>query len=176
MLDPYYILSSLTCFPSLQKSNESISTNEDKIHIWNIIADYYESRSGPNFKQSSVKTLSQSFNLTASMNGPMKITSKQALLIAVDDIIDRLSRCKPNGPESHFKAFVYVALNQGKLATWIRLIFRNKSVIKKYYHNFSFVSQQEKMDKFISVVEVLKNVPFNLNTDAETRDQFVSAF
>lgn len=176
LFDPYYLLSSLTCFPSSLKSTNDRDTLDDKIHVWNVIEDYYKSRNEPNFKQSSVKTLSQSFNLTPSMDGPIKITSKQALLIAVDDIIERLAKCKPNGPDSHFKAFVYTALIQGKLGTWLRLVFKNKSVIKKYYHNFSFVSQPEKMDKFLATIEVLSQNDFKLHTDMEPVDQFVSAF
>lgn len=176
LFDPYYLFSSLTCFPSSQKSTNDSALPQDKLHIWNIVVDYYQSRSGPNFKQSSFKTLSQSFNLTPSMDGPIKITSKQALLIAVDDIIDRLASCKPNGPESHLKLFIYTALNQCKLSTWLRIIFKNKSVIKKYYHNFSFVSQPEKMDKFLSTIECLNQFEFKLRTDLESLDRFVSAF
>lgn len=179
LIDPYYLLTSFSCLPGSQvrsEANEQAGLPMEKVHVWNIIEDYYESRNEVNFRNSSVKTLSQSFNLTPSMEGPIKITSKQALLIAIDDIICRLAKRKPNGPESHFKLFVYTALNQGKLATWIRIIFRNKSILKKYYHDFSFVSQPEKMDKFLATIEALSQFTFNIDTDTESNDQFVSAF
>lgn len=177
LFDPYYLISSFTCLPGSQSSSELESSLKlDKIHAWDVIEDYFKSRIEPEFKNSSIKTLSQSFNLTPSMNGPIKITSKQALLIAVDDIRERLARCKPNGPESHFKLFVYTALNQAKLATWIRIVFRNKSTLKKYYHNFSFTNQYDKMDKFLSIIEALSQIEFKLNIDTESVDQFVSAF
>lgn len=176
--DPYYILSSLTCFPSSQKSNNSVdkSSISDRIHVWNVIEEYYNSRNEPGFKSSSIKTLSQSFNLAPSISGPIKITSKQALLIAIEDIIETLSKCKPNGPESHFRSFIYTALNRSKLPTWLRLIFKNKSVIRKYYHNFSFVSQSDKMNKLLTTIEPLNQFEFKLRTDVESIEQFVSAF
>jgi hypothetical protein len=179
LFDPYYLLSSFSCLPGSQPksdASEQTAPTLEKIHVWNVIENYFESKSEVNFRTSSVKTLSQSFNLTPSMDGPIKITSKQALLIAIDDIIGRLAKRKPNGPESHFKLLVYVALNQGKLATWLRIIFRNKSILKKYYHDFSFVSQPEKMDKFLATIEALSRFKFNLDTDTESSDQFVSAF
>ena len=190
IFDPYYLLSSLTCFPGLTSStNASASssssssnaqftahTDEGKIHLWNIIEDYYQTRCDVNnFRNSSVKTLSQSFQLTPSMNGPIKITSKQALLIAIDDVIQKMAKSRPNGPDSHFKMLVYLSLNQCKLATWLRIIFKNKSVLRKYYHNFSFVTQPEKVDRFLSILEPLSSIQFNLPTDVEQSiaDQFL---
>lgn len=128
-----------------------------------------------NFRNSSVKTLSQSFQLTPSMNGPIKITSKQALLIAIDDVTQKMAKSRPNGPDSHFKMLVYLSLNQCKLATWLRIIFKNKSVLRKYYHNFSFVTQPEKVDRFLSILEPLSSIQFNLPTDVEQSiaDQFL---
>lgn len=167
LFDPYYIISSLTCLPGTQSYDQQDTTSlpQDKIHVWNVIEDYFNSHNEPEFKTSSVKTLSQSFNLTPSPGGPIKLTSKQGLLIALDDIIERLARSKPNGPESHFKMFVYTALNHGKLASWIRIIFRSKSVLRKFYHNFSFVNQPDKMDKFLQVIDALNQIEFRLNTD-----------
>lgn len=177
IFDPYYVLSSLTCFPSSQKMSSGGQTSStDKIHVWSVIEEYYKTRNEPAFQSSSVKTLSQSFNLELSISGPIKITSKQALLIAVDDIVEILSKCKPNGPESHFKAFVYTALNSHRLATWLRLVFRNKSITKKFYHNYSFVCQSDKMDKFLTTIEALARFDFKLRTDVESTEQYVGAF
>lgn len=182
IFDPYYVLSSLTCFLSAPKTASSSSNSSavplssDKIHVWSVIEDYYQTRNEPAFQTSSVKTLSQSFNLAPTTSGPIKITSKQALLIAIDDIIGTLSKCKPDGPESRFKAFVYTALSRGRLATWLRLIFKNKSTIKKYYHSYGFVCQQEKMDKFLSTIEPLNQLDFKLSIDVETVEQYVGAF
>lgn len=179
LFDPYYLLTSLTCFPSSSRDSSPVGGDKntlDKIHLWNVIEEYYDTRNDPSFKTSSVKTLSQSFDLAPSISGPIKITSKQALLIAIEDINETLSRSKPNGPESHLRAFIYTALNRAKLATWMRIIFRNKSIIKRFYHNFSFTSQPEKMDKLLSTIEPLSQLSFKLRTDVESIEQFVSAF
>lgn len=178
IFNPFYLLSTLTCFPTVKQPSDQPETNlsAEKKHVWNVIEDYYNSRNEPEFKSSSIKTLSQSFDLAPSISGPIKITSKQALLIAVDDIIETLSKCKPNGPESHFRAFIYTALNRSKLSTWIRLVFKNKSVIRRFYHSFSFVSQQDKMDKLLATIEVLNQFEFKLRTDVESIEQFVNAF
>lgn len=177
LFDPYFLLSTLTCFPSSHKSNNNCPTLDvDKVHVWYVIEDYYKSRNETGFKTSSVKTLSQSFDLAPSISGPIKITSKQALLIAIEDIIETLSKCRPNGPESHFKAFIYNSLNRSKLTTWLRLIFNNKSITKKYYHNFSFVTQTDKMNKLFATIEALNQFEFKLRADLESVEQFVSAF
>lgn len=177
LFDPYHLLSSLTCFPGSRKSEEPVDFSKlDKIHVWNVIEDYYRSRIEPGFKISSVKTLSQSFNLEPTIDGPIKVTSKQALLIAVDDIVETLSRCKPNGPESHFNAFIYTALNRSKLNTWLRLVFKNKSILRKYYHDFSFVSQTDKIEKLLKTIDPLNQLEFKLSVDVESIEQFVSAF
>lgn len=181
LFNPYYLLSTLTCFPSFQNSqhgsnNEKKSVTHDKYHVWTVIQDYYESRNEPQFKSSSVKTLSQSFNLGATNNGPIKITSKQAFLIAVEDIIETLAKCKPNGPESHFREFIYTGLNRRKLSTWLRLVFKNKSVIRRYYHNFSFVCMPDKMDKFLTTLDLINQFEFKLKSDVESIEQYVNAF
>lgn len=177
LFDPYFLLSTLTCFPSSQKSNSNgLNPDVDKVHVWYVIEEYYKSRNETGFKTSSVKTLSQSFDLAPSISGPIKITSKQALLIAIEDIIETLSKCRPNGPESHFRAFIYNSLNRSKLTTWLRLIFTNKSITRKYYHNFSFVSQTDKMNKLLTTIDALNQFEFKLRADLESIEQFVSAF
>jgi len=176
--DPYYLLASLTCFPSSVKSNipDERESLAEKPHAWYVAEEYYRTRKESSFESSSMKSLSLSFNLAPSISGPIKITSKQALLIAIDGIIETLASCKPNGPESHFRAFVYTALNQSKLATWLRLIFKNKSIVRKHYHDFSFVTQPDKMDKFLKKLEDLNQFEFKLRTDSKSIEQFISAF
>lgn len=177
--NPYYILASLTCFPLGQKHTKSLGERgsiENKIHIWHVIEDYHKERNEVDFKNSSIRALSQSFSLESSINGSIKLSSKQALLIAIDGIISTLSNCKPNGPESHFKAFIYTALNRNKLTDWLRLIFKNKSIVRKHYHTHSFLNQPEKSDKFLAVLKPLNKFEFKLNNDVEPIEQFVSAF
>lgn len=183
IFDPYTLISSLTCFPGSQKAqptpanpSSDVGSISAKEHVWNVVLDYYNTRNESDLRSSSIKTLSKSFSLEPSMNGPIKITSKQALLITVDDIIETLSKCKPDGPEAHFRTFVYTALNRGKLSVWLRLIFKNKSILKRRYHDYSFVRRQDKIDKFLKTIEVLNQFKFRLPTDAESFDQFVKAF
>lgn len=175
-LDPLQILTSLTCLPQSRSSNSELPV--EKIHVWDIIVDYYSTKNETSFKTSSIKTLSQSFNLAPTMSGPIKVTSKQALLIAVENILETLSKCKPNGPESHFKYFIYTALNWSKLSTWLRLVFKNKSMVRKYYHPFSFVNQPEKIDRFFATLEVLNKIEFKLEHGSELQsvEKIVSAF
>lgn len=183
IFDPYQLISSLTCFPGTSRPQQPTSSkvNEESLntegeHVWNVIVDYYNSRIEHDFRSLSIKTLSQSFNLAPSMSGPIKVTSKQALLIAIDDIIETLAKCKPNGPESHLRTFIYTALNRSKLSVWLRLIFRNKSILRKYHQNHSFVNHQDRMEKFLKTLEALNQFKFNLRTDVESIEQFISAF
>lgn len=187
IFDPYSLISSWICFPGKQGARldaakgVNLAKNDDttyveKPHVWSAIEDYYNTRNEPSFNSSSIKTLSQSFNLAPSISGSIKITSKQALIIAIDDIIENLSKCKPNGPESHFRLFIYMGLNRRRLSIWTRLIFRNKSIIRRHYHNHSFVNQQHKMEKVLKTLEVLNKYDFRLRSNVESIEQFVSAF
>lgn len=181
LYDPYSLISSWLCFPNQNNKAQFAGTIENSAldsqsHVWNVILDYYKTRNEPSFNSSSIKTLSQSFDLAPSISGSIKITSKQALIIAIEDIIETLSKSKPNGPESHFRLFIYNALNKGKLSIWIRLIFRSKSITRRHYHNYSFVSQQDKMDKFLKIIESVNEHDFEIPTDVESIEQFVSAF
>lgn len=152
--DPYYLLSSLTCLPGSKMKDTS---SQSKPHVWNVIEKYYQTRN-TQFNASSAKTLSQSFNLSSI--GTLKMSSKQTLLLAVDDIIAKLSKLR-RGPDSHFKALVCAGLNQSKLAIWLRLIFKNKCVIKRYYHSWSFV-QSDLFDSILIEIDRLSHLKCNL--------------
>lgn len=174
IFDPFYLLSSLTCFPSSNAQSSLMEKLGDTLHVWDIIVDYHKRRNINNERTSSAKTLTRSFNLDESNDAPMKLTSKQTLLIAIETIKDKVSKSKPNGPEAHFRAFIYKALNQGKLSIWLRFIFRRS--VSNYYYNTSFVSQPKKMDTFFEILDKLSQYEFKLEIDYELTEQFESAF
>lgn len=172
--DPYYLLSSLTCLPSSANRMPTIEKLGAKLHVWDVIVDYYKRRDDYGSRSSSARTLTQSFNLTNTSDAPIRITSKQALLISLETIRDKVAKSKPNGPEAHFRAFIYTALNQGKLSIWLRLIFK-RSVLRHYYAT-SFIHQSDKMDSFFKILDGLSQFEFKLETDLESTEQFESAF
>ena len=92
---------------------------------------------GERFRAAPARQLSQTFNLQ--IVGGTAITPKQTLLTAIADIIETHTPFK-RGPESHFKAFVCRALNEGKLATWVRLIIKSRKLVENLYEPWSYAA------------------------------------
>ncbi|XP_023215929.1 RUN domain-containing protein 1-like [Centruroides sculpturatus] len=111
------------------------------MHAWDLIIEYYDLKNGRQYNSSPARKLSQSFNLD--IVGGTAITPKQTLLSAIDNIITTHTPLKRSA-DSHFKAFISAALNEKKLVSWLRLIFRTKVLIDRFYQPWSYVSRTGK--------------------------------
>lgn len=74
------------------------------VHPWHIFVSFYRNKDGAALMSHPQRSLAQSFSLDIQGG-----TSKQALLIAIGNVI-QLHAPYRRGPETHFKAFVSVAL------------------------------------------------------------------
>lgn len=100
---------------------------------------------GDRFRAAPARSLSQSFNLH--IVGGMAITPKQSLLTGIADVIESHTPFK-RSPESHFKAFVSRALNDGKLSTWVRLIVKSRKLVEHFYEPWSYTASTGKSAPF----------------------------
>ncbi|CAL4061317.1 unnamed protein product, partial [Meganyctiphanes norvegica] len=146
----------LGCFP--QRSNKPSGL----MHAWDLILKYYHLKKGATYNQTPARRLSQSFNLE--ITGGTAVTNKQTMLGIIGSIISSHTPLK-RSYDSHFKAFVCAALNQKKLITWLRLIFRTQTLVENYYQPWSYVSKTGFEDSFRSLEKICKynfDLPVNL--------------
>ncbi|XP_068212199.1 RUN domain-containing protein 1-like [Palaemon carinicauda] len=137
----------LSCFP--QRSQKATKL----LHAWDLILKYYQLKKGDQYNRTPARRLSQSFNLE--ITGGSALTSKQALLSTIGSIITSHTPLK-RSYDSHFKAFVCSALNQKKLITWLRLIFRTQVLTENYYQSWSYVGKTGFEDSFRSLERLNK--------------------
>ncbi|XP_066944735.1 RUN domain-containing protein 1-like isoform X2 [Macrobrachium rosenbergii] len=137
----------LSCFP--QRSQKATKL----LHAWDLILKYYQLKKGDQYNRTPARRLSQSFNLE--ITGGSALTSKQALLSIIGSIIASHTPLK-RSYDSHFKAFVCAALNQKKLITWLRHIFRTQVLTENYYQSWSYVSKTGFEDAFRSLEKLNK--------------------
>ncbi|KAK7071162.1 RUN [Halocaridina rubra] len=137
----------LSCFP--QRSQKATKL----MHAWDLILKYYHMKKGDQYNRTPARRLSQSFNLE--IHGGSAITNKQSLLTVIGNVIASHTPLK-RSHDSHFKAFVCAALNQKKLITWLRLIFRTQILTENYYQSWSYISKTGFEDAFRSLEKLNK--------------------
>ncbi|XP_067654664.1 RUN domain-containing protein 1-like isoform X1 [Haliotis asinina] len=150
----------LGCFSG--KSQRTTKT----LHAWDLLLKYYEMKHGREYNESPARKLSQSFHLN--IVGGKPITAKQTLLGAIDTVITSHTPLKRT-EDSHFKAFVSLALNEKKLATWLRLLFRTQTLIDLYYQDWSYIARTG-FDDTLKSLERLNAVNFRLPVDLAVRN------
>ncbi|XP_054161353.1 RUN domain-containing protein 1-like [Oppia nitens] len=136
-----------------------------QMHAWDVLLKYYELKNGLKYNSCPARRLSQSFNLE--IVGGLAITPKQTLLSCIDDIIESHTRLK-RSPDSHFKAFVCAALNEGKLCQWLRLIVKSRTIVENFYDNWSYIVSTG-FDDTLRALDKLSEVRFHLPTDLAIR-------
>ncbi|XP_050408880.1 RUN domain-containing protein 1 [Patella vulgata] len=147
------------CFPS-----RSAAVTRS-LHAWDLLLKYYEMKHGREYNDSPARKLSQSFHLD--IVGGKPITAKQTLLGAIDTIVTSHTPLK-RSEDSHFKAFICMALNERKLVTWLRLLFRTQTLIDLYYQDWSYVARTG-FDDALKALDRLNTVEFILPVDIAVR-------
>lgn len=147
------------CFPSRSAQMTRM------LHAWDLFLKFYEMKHGREYNESPARKLSQSFHLD--MIGGKPITAKQTFLGAIDTVINSHTPLK-RSEDAHFKAFICMALNERKLVTWLRLLFRTQSLIDTYYQDWSYVARTGFEDALRSLERLLV-INFNLPVDLSVR-------
>ncbi|XP_076471656.1 RUN domain-containing protein 1-like [Babylonia areolata] len=136
-----------------------------RMHAWDLLARFYDMKHGREYNESPARKLSQSFHLD--MVGGKPITAKQTLLGAIDTVLNSHARFHC-GKDSYFKAFVCLALNEQKLVTWLRLLFRTQTLIDKHYLDWSYAAHTGFEDALQSLSR-LGEIDFHLPVDLSVR-------
>jgi len=147
------------CLPSRSASAHSM------MHAWDLFLKFYEMKHGREYNESPARMLSQSFHLDNIGGKP--ITAKQTLLGAIATVISSHRPLK-RSDDSQIKAFVCMALNERKLVTWLRLLFRTQTLIDNYYQDWSYVARTG-FDDALKSLERLLVISFNLPVDLAVR-------
>ncbi|EEC00804.1 conserved hypothetical protein, partial [Ixodes scapularis] len=135
------------------------------LHAWDLVLRYYEIKNGDQFNASPARKLSESFNLD--VIGGTSETPKHALLATIHNIISSHTPLK-RSYDSHFKAFVCAALNEKRLTSWLRLMFKCRPLVERYYVHWSYVRKTGFEDALRSL-DSLAAFDFDLPVDLAIR-------
>ncbi|KAH9366035.1 hypothetical protein HPB48_000842 [Haemaphysalis longicornis] len=149
----------LGCFALRSASAPSL------LHAWDLVLKYYEIKNGAQFNASPVRKLSESFNLD--IVTPTTESPKHALLAAVHNVISSHTPLK-RSYDSHFKAFVCAALNEKRLVAWLKLLFKCKPLVERYYVHWSYV-RKTGFDDALRSLDRLAAFDFDLPVDLAVR-------
>nr|XP_022338513.1 RUN domain-containing protein 1-like isoform X1 [Crassostrea virginica]XP_022338519.1 RUN domain-containing protein 1-like isoform X1 [Crassostrea virginica]XP_022338529.1 RUN domain-containing protein 1-like isoform X1 [Crassostrea virginica] len=122
------------------------------LHAWDLLLKFYEMKHGRQYNESPARKLSQSFHLE--MVGGKPITAKQTLLGAIDTVISSHTPLK-RSEDSHFKAFISMALNEKRLVVWMKLLFRTQTLIDNYYQDWSYVARTGNLEVWHGSVDII---------------------
>lgn len=147
------------CFPNRAAGATKL------MHAWDLLLKFYEMKHGKEYNESPARKLSQSFHLD--IVGGKPITAKQTLLGAIDTVIQTHTPLKRT-EDSHFKAFICLALNEKKLVTWLKLLFRTQFLVDYYYQDWSYVARSG-FDDALKSLERLNTINFKLPADIAVR-------
>lgn len=153
---------SLVPFGCLPNRSAAITQS---LHAWDLLLKFYEMKHGRQYNESPARKLSQSFHLE--MVGGKPITVKQTMLGAINTVISSHTPLK-RSEDSHFKAFISMALNERKLVVWLKLLFRTQTLIDNYYQDWSYVARTG-FDDALKSLDKLNSIPFKLPVDLAVR-------
>ncbi|GBM47275.1 RUN domain-containing protein 1 [Araneus ventricosus] len=89
------------------------------------------------------------------------------LLSTIDNIISTHTPLK-RSQDSHFKAFICTALNEKHLVHWLKLIYKTRVLLERYYQPWSYAVKTGFEDALKSL-EKLGNFDFDLPVDLAVR-------
>lgn len=137
--------------------SQSVTSNRENVHVWEILIKYYHLSISCN-KKSITKKLAESFNLSGN-----ETDTNQNLLSTIESIESTHSKYKKD-EDLKFKAFICASLNSQSLVAWLRLIFQSNEILKQYYQSWSYVASTGLKDSLNSL-DALSNFLFNLPVD-----------
>lgn len=95
--------------PQYRRDNDSEERNEQQMHVWELILEYYHIKNGDQFNETPARKLSESFNLDIMGMASQTTSNKHTMLTAIGSIIAIHAPYK-RSHNSHFKAFISAGL------------------------------------------------------------------
>ncbi|KAH8871805.1 RUN domain-containing protein 1 [Schistosoma japonicum] len=135
------------------------------IHAWDVLMRFYQIKNGPRYNESPARKLCESFDLDA-VDGK-SITNRQKFFNAIGTVLQGHVAYKRSN-DAKFKAFISIALNEGKLVSWLRMIFRNHAFVQSIYEPWSYTLSTGFNDALQSLNK-LKDLEFSLPYDYSIR-------
>ncbi|XP_064177726.1 RUN domain-containing protein 1 [Anguilla rostrata] len=136
------------------------------MHPWELFVKYYQSKNGRAFAEAPARKLSQSFSLPVG-SGPATVTPKQSLLWAVHSVLREHDPFK-RGADSEFKALVCVALNEGRLVSWLNLLCKSGPLVHSHYQPWSYMARTG-FESALQALSRLSRLRFSLPVDLAVR-------
>ena len=131
---------------------------ETPIHVWKFILLFYEKKNGKSHNTAPQLTLSKSLNLNSGEK--RLLTIKEELLEEIASVVSSYAPYR-RSINAHFRAFVCVALNKGKLSTWLRYIFMCRKLVNQCYQSWSY-TQMTGFEDALESLDRLSKFKFNL--------------
>ncbi|CAH8549078.1 unnamed protein product [Schistosoma mattheei] len=135
------------------------------IHAWDVLMRFYQIKNGPRYNESPARKLCESFDLDT-VDGKT-ITNRQKFFSAMGNVLQGHVAYK-RSKDAKFKAFISIALNEGKLVPWLRMIFRNHVFVQSIYEPWSYTLSTGFNDTLQSLIK-LKDLEFALPYDYSIR-------
>ncbi|KAF7259726.1 hypothetical protein EG68_03003 [Paragonimus skrjabini miyazakii] len=134
-------------------------------HAWHVLLKFYHLKHGQLYNESPARRLSESFDLDSF--GGKTITLRQRFFNAMGIVMEAHTAYRRN-EDSKFKAFVSIALNEGRLVPWLRLVLKHQPLVSSIYHPWSYTLSTG-FDDALQSLNRLSKIEFNLPYDYSVR-------
>ncbi|KAA3678743.1 uncharacterized protein DEA37_0006675 [Paragonimus westermani] len=143
----------------------SSHTKHSGPHAWHVLLQFYHLKHGQLYNESPARKLSESFHLDSF--GGKTITLRQRFFNAMGIVMEAHTAYR-RSEDSKFKAFVSIALNEGRLVPWLRLVLKHQSLVNSIYHPWSYTVSTG-FDDALQSLNRLSKIEFNLPYDYSVR-------
>ncbi|KAF8569761.1 hypothetical protein P879_05042 [Paragonimus westermani] len=143
----------------------SSHTKHSGPHAWHVLLKFYHLKHGQLYNESPARKLSESFHLDSF--GGKTITLRQRFFNAMGIVMEAHTAYR-RSEDSKFKAFVSIALNEGRLVPWLRLVLKHQSLVNSIYHPWSYTVSTG-FDDALQSLNRLSKIEFNLPYDYSVR-------
>ncbi|KER30226.1 RUN domain protein [Opisthorchis viverrini] len=109
--------------------------NRSGPHAWHVFLKFYYMKNGQVYNESPARKLSESFDLDS--YGGKAITLRQRFFNAMGTVLETHGAYH-RSDDSRFKSFISIALNEGRLVQWLRMVLKNQSLVSTIYQPWSY--------------------------------------
>ncbi|TGZ70377.1 hypothetical protein CRM22_003232 [Opisthorchis felineus] len=139
--------------------------NKSGPHAWHVFLKFYYMKNGQVYNESPARKLSESFDLDS--YGGKAITLRQRFFNAMGTVLETHGAYH-RSDDSRFKSFISIALNEGRLVQWLRMVLKNQSFVSAIYQPWSYTLSTG-FDDALHSLNRLSNLGIQLPYDYSVR-------
>ncbi|KAG5452118.1 RUN domain-containing protein 1 [Clonorchis sinensis] len=139
--------------------------NKSGPHAWHVFLKFYYMKNGQVYNESPARKLSESFDLDS--YGGKAITLRQRFFNAMGTVLETHDAYH-RSDDSRFKSFISIALNEGRLVQWLRMVLKNQSLVSTIYQPWSYTLSTG-FDDALHSLNRLSNLGIQLPYDYSVR-------